>query len=231
MAFTDTHIISLYYHYQHFYSYATLIQFLAIPSDGSPVQQGIPTLCLTHEGFTDERLSQFGIINFGVDRITGATRMSLIDYTTQLEKDLKITCVHLVLPQPRGDEVSLISVDDMPMNNIKIPKQGLATHRYTAHSQYLDVCDGTQLRGFCRAKPKQEFFEPIEIQHVMKFLIDTRQDPWAITWSEIAPAEWKDAADPEVDTTGRSIVFDGLRGRLCYVHPEVEGEAVVVEIE
>ena len=228
MAFTDTSILSLYYHCEVIVARTTLIQVFAIPSD---VQRGIPTLCLTHEGFTDERLWKVGIVPCGVDPITGVTRIRLLDYITS-RKDLKITCVYLEIPPPCNDTVSRISVDDMPSNNIKIPRQWIETSRYPDCAQYLDVGDGALLRGFYRGRPKQKFYEPVAIQHIMKFTIDTHQEPWGVGCSEIAPAEWRDAVDPGVDTvTGKYLMFDGLRGRLCYVHPEVEDEFVVVEIE
>jgi hypothetical protein len=230
MSFTDTHILSLYSHNDLFYEFVTLIQFFTIPSDGSPVQPGIPTLCLTHEGFKDERFMCAEVIKLGVDPITGATSMRLLEGRTS-GMDLEIHCVDLLLGQPRGREVLPLSVYDMPVNNIRIPIEGVKTSRYAACTRYLDVGGLTELRGFYRGKPDQKSSELMESQQVIKFSIDTRQDPWAVTWSEIGPAEWRDAADPEVDKTMKGIVFDGLRGRLCYVHPEVKDEMVVVEID
>ncbi|KAF8549631.1 hypothetical protein OG21DRAFT_567285 [Imleria badia] len=154
-----------------------------------------------------------------VDPLTGATSIRLLDYN----RFRKITCIDLILPKPSGSKVTRMTIHDGPVIHVR--------EECTAHSPYVDVWGHTQLRGFYRIIPNQHSIDPMENQHVMKFTADMRQDPCAVSCSQMAPAEWSEAADPKVDMTGTEIRFDGLRERLCYVHPQVEHEIVVVEIE
>ncbi|KAF8549622.1 hypothetical protein OG21DRAFT_1514992 [Imleria badia] len=153
----------------------------------------------------------------------------LPDYSS-LGDDPEIICIRLMLPKPSGLKVSPISIDGI---KVCIPKQlevpNMNMFLYTRSWLYLELCDNTHLRGFYRWRAKEK---SIKNQQIMKFAIDMRHDPpvWDITCSEPSLPHWSDAPDPKVDLTGRNIVFDGLRGRLCYDDPKVD-QIVVVEIE
>lgn len=225
----------LYDYFQHLSppSYATLIQIFAIPSNGSLAKEGIQTLCLTHEGFTAYRLLNVNITKLGVDSITGITTMRLLHHCFLCE-DIMIIFVDLVLPKPRDYEVSPISIHVRSTDTIKILPQGVETSYYLPCAQYLNAGDGSEFRGFYREKPSRRSSDPIQNQYIIKFAIDMRQEPWVATCGAIAPPQWCDAADSNVNTgssgSPRRIAFDGLRGRLWYVQPEDNG-IVVVDIE
>lgn len=227
MAFTDTHILSIYDHHERgLCDCAALIQFFGIPSDGSLNEEGIPALYLTHEGFSEHRLLDVIITKHDIDPVTGVTSMKLLAHRFWAAT-VTITRINLVLPKPRSHEVSPI-FPDMTINSIQI-LPGVEASRYPHSARYLDVSDETRLWGFWRGRPRRKFADRIENQHIVKFAVDMRKEPWAVTFSRVAPAEWQDAPDPGVDTPKSSIIFDGSRGRLSYIYSSQE--IVVMDIE
>lgn len=232
MEFTDAHIISLHHYLRHryysIYLSLTLIQFFAIPSDGCWVQGGKPTLCLTHEGFLKRDLRNARIMKPWVDTVTGDTNIRLLVYFP-VDGDLRVTYIDLVLPKPSSLEVSPIAVNEI---DIWIPTEGLGMK--LEDCLFLDLDDHTRLRGFYVVRPSQTLFDPINTQHTTKFMLDIRRDPpaWDTATDDVFPIKLREALDTKEDHTGRSLVFDGLRGRLCYeVGPEARDEIEVMEIE
>ncbi|KAF8549628.1 hypothetical protein OG21DRAFT_1500313 [Imleria badia] len=252
VGFTDTHIIALDRRYDatHGDHDTTVIQIFTIPPDGSSVQEGKPVLCLTHQCFLDSRLLNVGFMKSRVDPITGDTIIRLADHGSSLA-DFKIVCYELMLLKPSGLEVSEVTICNRPAISVQIEGD------YTECAFHVDVCGDMQLRGFYLGRRKGNSADPNgnrhvmksrgfywgqrkgksvnlnESQDVMKFTIDMRRDPWAVVCSQIAPAEWGDAVALKAGSTWRRyyIVFDGLRGRLCYVDPASKDTIVVVEIE
>lgn len=191
-----------------------------IPCDESLFQDGKPILRLTHEGFSESRLLNVVPIKSFVDSITGDTTLRLLS----LDGYLKIKSIDLMLPKTSDLEVARMTIHDGPV----IPAQ--IEEVYSEYSQCVDVCDDTQSRGFCTVRPEEDLMKSIENQHIIKFTTKMSQDLCSVTYSQMAPVKWSDAEDSE-DVAASSIVFDGLRGKLCYVHPEVPDQIVVVEIE
>ena len=222
--FTDTHIIALYYHWQGLRGRLKLIQIFTIPPDGSPVKGGNPVLCLTHEGFADCWLSSIGItMKPSVDPITGgATHIRFLGQFSS-SKGLNVTCIDLILPKSSGPKVLPMTVD---IHHISIPKEGVKTSCYVDSFQYLELCDDRLLRGFYMERHDVDDHSQ---KIIMKFTIDTSQDPLAITCGQMMRTEWSDIADPGFNLGG--IVFDGVRGRLCYADSKIKDQIVVVDIE
>ncbi|KAF8549626.1 hypothetical protein OG21DRAFT_1606346 [Imleria badia] len=221
--FTDTHIISLDCRYDWSHGDTTLIQIFTIPPDVSSVQEGKPILYLTHRGFLDSSLLNVGIMKPCVDPITGATSITLVDHSSSLS-GFKIICRDLMLPKPSGLGVSEMTIHDRPAIGIQI------AGGYTKFTCLVDVCDETQVRGLYWGRREGKSVDPNENQHVLKFAIDMRRDPWSVTYSQIGPAECYEALALKEGVFWRSV-FDGLRGILRYVDPVSEDEIVVVAIE
>ena len=212
MEFTDTHIIAFHYHKDASRGPMTLIRIFTIPPDGSPVKGSNPVVCLTHEGFANSYISNTESMKPSINPITGATHMRFLrQYSYHPEP--KITCIDLILPRSSGLEVLPVTVD---MHDIGIPMEGIKS----GYTGYLGLCDDRLLRGFYRGEYRQDGQKPI-----IKFTIDTSQDPWAVTCGQLAPSEWSDISNPEVHS---DIVFDGLRGRLCYVDPKIRPQVQIV---
>jgi len=230
LEFTDAHIIGLYYYHDgnRFRDdpTVTLLQIFTIPPDGSSVQVSgpNPVLNLTHEGFANRCLLNLETMKPSIDPITGATHMRFLEYYNS-RYNLKVTRIDLTLPKPSGLEVLPMTVG---MHNISL---NIPTQERIRCFQYLDLCDGRLLRGFYGGKPLGGLYQ----RHVMKFAIDVSQDRWDFSHSPAqmlaTEYEWSDVADPAVDAIGRDIVFDGLRGRLCYVDREIKDQIVVVDVE
>ena len=228
LEFTDAHIIGLYYYHDRNRfcddPTVTLIQIFTIPPDGSSVNDPNPVLNLTHEGFTGRCLLNLRIMKPSVDPITGDTHMKFLEYYNS-RFDLKVTRIDLTLPKS-GLEILPMTV------GVRNTRLSILTRARIKCFQYIDLCDDDKLlRGFYGGKPIEGLYN----QHIMKFAIDVSQDRWVFSHSpaQIAPTEcqWSDAADPAVDAIGRNIVFDGLRGRLCYVDREIKDQIVVVDVE
>lgn len=199
----------------------TLIQIFAIPPDGSLVQEGKPTLCLTHQGLLESRLLDVAVGKPSVDPIGGTTTIMLAARSNSLERS-RIDCswYKLVVPKTYGLEVSRLFIST---------KLAISAQKEQGHIEsalYFDVCDepDMQLRGFYLGKPT----DSKEREYIMKFAMYKHQR--TVTCSQMAPREWHDATALKVDPA-RGIGFDGLRGRLCYVDPAFEDEIVVMEIE
>lgn len=224
MEFTDTHIISLDCRRDWTHGDTSLIEIFTIPPDGSSIQEGKPILCLTHRGFVDSRLFDVGIMTPCVDPVTAATRITLLDHSSSLS-GFQIICIDLMLGKPSGLAVSDMTIYYRPKIGIQI------AGGYKEFALHVDVCDETQLRGLYWGGRKGKSVNPNEDQHVMKFTIDIRRNPWAVKYSQMVPADRHGTLALKAGFIWKNIKFDGLRGRLCYADPEVEDEIVVVEIE
>jgi hypothetical protein len=225
IAFTDTYIVSLNYFHcpmQH----PTVLQVFTLPPDGCTVENGNPVLCLTHEGVVDDfQPVDVEFLKPLVDPVTGATHLRLLD-STYLGRDFRVTRIDLTLPEPRADEVSPMTVD---MREYKLLNyQSQPTIRYETSLQYVDVSEEGVVRGFYRGilpvQHKGSSFE-VENDDVMKFTIDTRQDKWVVKRGKLSPAEWSHLEDTWLD---ESIMFDGMRGKICFSDPNEDYENVVV---
>lgn len=207
----------------------TAIYAFTLFPDGTAGETSPRTLSLTHEGITNARLSRTKLMKPVVDLTTGATNIKLLDYSMDLEP-LELTCVEMTIPKCSPGAILPINIKT---RDIELPRQGVRLSRYANHCKYIDVSNEGQIRGFFRAY-KRGFSRPWnedENHLVMKFSIDTNQDPWVITRSQIAPAEWSNEVDPSIDFKGEDIAFDGMSGRLCYAHPEEPKTLVIADVE
>ena len=212
IAFTDTHIVFLGNFHKH-----AVIQVFALPPD---VESGNRVLCLTHEGVTVEHFQGLSVdvLKPLVDPITGATHLRLLDYSSR-RGDLRVARIDLTLPEPCADDVSPMTVE---MRHYMLPREGIPTSYYRTRFQYVDVSEEGHIRGFYRG------YRGVPNDHVMKFTIDSRQDEWVINCGKLLPAEWSDLGDTWLD---ESIMFDGMRGKICFSDPKNYKNIVVVDIE
>jgi hypothetical protein len=218
MVYTDTHIIALHYRRNWGQEIVTFIQIFIIPPDGSSVQGANPVLGLTHEGFANcYPLNVEIAMKPSVDPLTGATHIRLLGHFSTSDV-LKVPCIDLMLPKSSGLKVLPMTVD---IHHISIPKEGVKSSRYVGRYQHLELCDDRLLRGFYWERHMDNRY------YTMKFTIDTSQDPWAIACGQMARTE------RTTDIVGMSTMFDGLRGRLCYVGPEIliKDQIVVADVE
>lgn len=225
LIFTDTHLI---FFVSIGLSHTRGVIHVFAPPRGENEQR---VLCHTHRGQTnDSHLGHFKAMKPSVDPATGATNMRLIDYYTHCDA-LQLVCIDLTLPKRFTTSTELLPIT-IEERRISLPRERVRLSRYVSCCQYLDVSDDGHIRGFYRGKKrpkrKERAWDVIESQHILKFAIDTTEDPWAITRGQIGPAGWSEEVDPDVDHLGKNIVFDGMRGKLYYRHDD---EMMVVDIE
>jgi len=225
IALTNTYIICLNHYRPSGSNHHTVVQVFTLPPDGSSVKNGNRVLCLTHEGVVKVfHPSNVEVLNPLVDPVTGATRLSLLDYTASPGK-FQVTRVDLTLPEPRANGVSPMVVE---MQHYKFPNEGQPTSGYETCSQYVDVSEEGEVRGFYRGILPRRPSEEYENDHIMKFTIDTRQDEWVVDCGELVPAEWSHLG---VTRLNENIMFDGMRGKICFGDPEYDRSMFVVDIE
>jgi hypothetical protein len=221
IVFTDTYIVYLgKFHTRVMELPATVIQVFTLPPDESTVENGNRALCLTHEGVAMEYFqgSNIDILKPLVDPITGATHLRLLDYTSRYS-DFQVARIDLTLRKPCADDVSPMTVE---MRHYRLPREGMPTCHYRIRFHYVDVSEEGHVRGFYRG------YRGIPNEHVMKFTIDTRQDEWVIDCGKLLPAEWSHLGDTWLD---EGIMFDGMRGKICFSDPRNYKNIVVVDIE
>lgn len=175
-------------------------------------------------------LSNIKVIKHVVARPTGTRNITLLDYSAD-PGPLDLQRVEMTLPECLPDVILPINIE---MHTIKLPRERVRPSCYENHCKYVDMSDDGQIRGFFRANKRQRRERPWdtnENQLIMKFTIDMTQDPRVVTRGQVAPAQWSNEVNPEVDPTGKHIAFDGMRGRLCYVHPNVPDTVVIADIE
>ena len=217
IAFTNTYIVYL----SHFYSssgHQTVIEVFTLPPDGSTVKNGNHVLCLTHETVLDDvQLVNVEALKPLVDLVTGATHLRLLDHTDP-RRDL-------ILPEPRADEVSPMTVE---MRNYRLLKEGELTSRHETCFQYVDASEEGHVRGFYGVMVP--FGVALENDHVrvVKFAVDTRQDEWVINRGELSPVKWSRLGDMVLN---ESIMFDGMRGKICSSDSTNQNNIVIVDIE
>lgn len=221
MAFTETHLIS--FCRVSYLGHLNVVQVFTLPPDGSPVEKGNPVFRLTHEGVLDDFcVIGVEVLKSTVDPVTGATTLSLLDHYAHLHHP-RLTRLDLTLPEPFG-------VDVLPMTiktqQIGFPKDGAPETCYQFCFQYAEVSDDGQVRGFLRRIPQQVFPETV-IGHIMKFTVDSTQDPWVTTCGKLSPAKWN-----HIEGVVENIMtFDGMRGKVCVADPRNYKTIVVVDIE
>jgi hypothetical protein len=224
IALTNTYIVSLNYYYSS--NNPTVIRVFTLPPDGSSVKNGNHVLCLTHEGIVEGfHPSHVKVLDPLVDPVTGATRLSLLDYTTY-SRSFQVTRVDLTLPEPRADCVSPMAVK---VQHYRLPNEGEPTSCHGICFQYVDVSEEGEVRGFYREIPRRRVFEAYGDGHtIMKFTIDTREDEWVIDCGKLLPVEWSHVGNTWVN---ERIMFDGMRGKICFGDPLYYRNMVVVDIE
>jgi hypothetical protein len=221
IAFTNTCIVS----FNSFYYLAdrqTVIQVFTLPPDSSSAKNGNRVLCLTHECIVDYfDPTNVKFLKPLVDPVTGATHLRLLD----LGRDFQVTCIDLTLPEPCADKVSPMTVE---MRHYMLLNESQPISRYEIYNKYIDVSEEGVVRGFYRGIPlcPTRFLE--DADHIMKFTIDTRQDEWVIDCGKFSPAEWSHLVDMRLP---EAIVFDGMRGKICFRHTTDYKYVVVVGIK
>jgi len=222
--FTDTYVVS----FTCFYDppepeHATVIQMFILPPDGSSLRNGQRVLCLTHEGVMEDfPPAHAEFFKPLVDPVTRAIHLRLLDYTNRA-RDVQITRIDLTLPEPRPDDVSPMTVG---VRHYRLPKEGEPTSRHETCFRCVDVSEEGHVRGFYWGRQSEAY----ETERVMKFTIDTRQDEWVIDCGKLSPPEWSHLRDTELYG---GIMFDGMRGKICFFDPMYcnNENVVVVDIE
>lgn len=131
--------------------------------------------------------------------------------------------IDLTIPKSSPGEVLPL---DPKIDFLSLPREIVWLSHYEKRYQFIDVSDG-HIRGFLRGEKQDQIpCDAVTNLHVMKFDVDTTQEPWSVTCSQIAPAEWNKEKEPDPDG---HIVFDGIRGRLFYVHPHTHVVADTIE--
>lgn len=157
--------------------------------------------------------------------------MKLID-CNRYRFEPQVLCIDLMFPLARSPAVQVLPIT-IGMRYISFARESVSVSWYEAWCQYVDVSDDGYIRGFCRGergpKPRPWDSDPSRTSDgILKFTIDTTRDPWAVRCSPIWSAQpWSDD-DPMVNGRVRDIVFDGMRGRLCYGY---SNDIVVVDVE
>jgi len=222
--FTDTYIVSLTCFYDApAPKHATVIQVFTLPPHGSSLKNGKRVLCLTHEGVMEDIPPvDAEFLKPLVDPVTRATHLRLLDYTDRT-RDVQVARIDLTLPKPRPGDVSPMTAE---IQHYRLPKEGEPTYTHGTYSQHVDVSEEGHVRGFYWGRQ----FRVCESERVMKFTIDTRQDEWVINCGKLSPPEWSHLGDMGFD---RSIMFDGMRGKICFFDPVLcnNENIVVVDIE
>ena len=210
---TKTHIISVSHHVDRAVSpvvSSTLLQAFILP-DPHLVHNGKGILRLSHEAVMPGRLQIFDLVrNSIMDAVSGTTNIRLLHQFFDGD-NLTFSCIDLTLPNR--------SVMDavVPMN-IDIHEFAHVNRRwfslYTDRTCYIEFSDDGHVRGFWR------FFVPHVTSGsmrsscpVMRFTIDASQDRCVAVLGRIMAPQWKQVADPP---QARNIMFDGVRGMLCY---------------
>ena len=222
ISFTNTYIVSLTYFYDPLEDeHTTVIQVFTLPVDRSSVKNGKRVLCLTHEGIMEgfpPAYAQF--LPPLIDPATGATCLRLLDFATRT-RCAQVKRIDLTLPKPRPDDVSPMTVET---RHYQLPKEG-------EPNSPLEICVDVSEEGHVRGFYWGRQFKPYENERVMKFTIDTRQAEWVIDCGKLSPPEWSHfGGDRKLNA---SIMFDGMRGKICFFDPvnRDDGNVVVVDIE
>ena len=227
ISFTNTYIVSLsYFDGPIGLEQPTIIQVFTLPPDGSSVENGKRVLCLTHEGVMEDFLAvNVEVLKPLMDPITGATHLRLLDYSNNRTRDFRVTRIDLTLPEPRADDVSPVTVE---MRHHRLWKE-VPTRLHKLRFLYVDVSEEGHVRGFCgwRFDSWGAHCEN-NLHHIMKFTIDTRQDEWVIDCGKLSPVEWSHLGDTGLE---ESIIFDGMRGKICSVALTNRKNILVVDIE
>lgn len=225
--------MSLHYHYE---MYITLTHVFALPPDGAPRENGQRVLSLTHQGHLPGHIVNVKLTKPSIDPVTGATNMKLIDYYTYRPVEPQLECFELILPKRSTVEVLPITIGEHRITGSLRARERVQAriNNYFTCCQYIDISDDGHIRGFYRGGSRQKWFwDPMENQHVLKFTIDMTRDPWTVVNGRTARPEWREKDDPYSDLTGREMMFDGMRGKLCYRRPDewADDRIIVVDIE
>lgn len=197
MVFTDTHLISFYYYLQRPFLFhnATVIQAFTLPPDGSPVENGNSTLRPTHEGVLHSVApGNVEALKTSVDPITGTTTVKLL-HCGEHEYHPQITHLDLTLPETSAVDLLPLTAE---VRNVHFPNDGALENCHQTTSLYVDVSDDSQVRGYIREQlPRAYFYSKLGRIHdrVMKFTIDTTQNPWDTACGRSSPAEWNYVED------------------------------------
>jgi hypothetical protein len=188
-----------------------------IPTNPCLVDDGVGVLCLSHEAFIPASLvwrpSRTLIRNSTIDSITGSIDVRILEFFPEFDGPCT-SCLDLILPKSHGGLVLPITINMHQL--FKIGSGWFGSDMGRTSRLYVESSEDGHVRGFCGVYRNFP---------LVKFTIDATQDKCVALVGEPSQPIWHHAA-------GRGLpfwmLFDGVRGRLCYIDVKGDDDVFVV---